>query len=38
MNDFGHIDKQTPSLAIAVSESYRKQGIGTGLIKEMLFS
>lgn len=36
MQDYGHIDDETPSLAIAVLESYRGYGIGTALIKSML--
>ena len=36
MNDYGHIDDQTPSFAIAVCKEYRGKGIGTALMKEML--
>ena len=36
MNDYGHIDDQTPSFAIAVCKEYRSKGIGTALMKEML--
>ena len=36
MNDYGHIDNQTPSLAIALYPQYRKQGIGTRLMQQML--
>lgn len=36
MHDYGHIDDQTPSLAISVSEGYRERGIGTGLMEQML--
>lgn len=36
MNDYGHIDNNTPSLAIAILEDYRNHGIGTNLIQNML--
>ena len=36
MNDYGHIDDETPSLAISVLEEYRDQGIGTTLLQFML--
>ena len=36
MNDYGHIDDKTPSLAIALYKEYRGQGIGTDMMKEML--
>lgn len=36
MNDYGHIDDKTPSLAISLYKKYRGQGIGYSLIKEML--
>ena len=36
MNDYGHIDNATPSLAIALYKDYRGLGIGTALMKEML--
>lgn len=36
MNDYGHIDDDTPSLAISVQEEYRNKGIGTQLLKDML--
>lgn len=36
MNDYGHIDDNTPSLAIAVFKKYRKLGIGTELMHQML--
>lgn len=38
MNDYGHIDDETPSFAIAVCKEYRGKGIGTALMKEMLNS
>lgn len=36
MNDYGHIDNETPSFAISLYEEYRGKGIGTELIKSML--
>lgn len=36
MNDYGHIDDETPSLAISLFEEYRHLGLGTTLMKEML--
>ena len=36
MDDYGHVDDDTPSLAISLYEEYRGQGIGTQLMKEML--
>lgn len=36
MNDYGHIDKETPSFAISLYEEYRGKRIGTKLMKEML--
>ena len=36
MNDYGHIDNETPSLAISLYKEYRGQGIGTNMMKEML--
>ena len=36
MNDYGHIDSSTPSLAISLYKEYRGQGIGTDMMKEML--
>ena len=36
MNDYGHIDGETPSLAISLYEEYRHLGLGTALMKEML--
>ena len=36
MNDYGHIDDKTPSLAISLYKKYRGQRIGSSLIKEML--
>lgn len=36
MNDYGHIDEKTPSLAMSVIKSYRGMGIGTSLLTQML--
>ena len=36
MNDYGHIDDETPSFAISLYKEYRNRGIGTVLMKEML--
>ena len=36
MNDYGHIDNNTPSFAISLYKDYRGLGIGTALMKEML--
>lgn len=35
MDDYGHVDNDTPSLAIAVLSEYRGQGIGSRLIQEL---
>lgn len=36
MNDYGHIDNETPSFAISLYEEYRGKGIGTDLMLKML--
>ena len=36
MNDYGHVDDETPSFAISLLPEYRGQGIGTRLMREML--
>lgn len=36
MNDYGHIDNETPSLAISLYKKYRGFGIGTAMMKEIL--
>lgn len=36
MDDYGHIDNQTPSLAISLYKGYRSRGIGTQLMRRML--
>ena len=34
MNDYGHIDDDTPSLAMSVYQEYRGHGIGTALLRQ----
>ena len=36
MNDYGHVDDETPSLAISLYKAYRGQGIGTQLMEMIL--
>lgn len=36
MNDYGHVDDKTPSLAMSVDNEYQKRGIGTSLLKNMI--
>ena len=36
MNDYGHVDDETPSFAISLYREYRGQGIGTALMRKML--
>lgn len=36
MNDYGHVDDETPSFAISLLPEYRRQGIGTRLMQGML--
>ena len=36
MDDYGHIDDETPSFAIALYPEYRGQGLGTVLMERML--
>lgn len=36
MNDYGHVDDQTPSFAISLLKELRNQGIGTELMRRML--
>lgn len=36
MEDYGHIDNETPSFAISLYPDYRNRGIGTALMTEML--
>lgn len=36
MNDYGHVDDETPSFAISLLKEYRGYGIGTKLMQGML--
>ena len=36
MDDYGHVDDDTPSFAISLYKEFRGQGIGTRLMQEML--
>ncbi len=36
MDDYGHVDDETPSFAISLLKEYRGNGIGTKLMKKML--
>ena len=36
MNDYGHVDDETPSFAISLLPEYRRQGIGTRMMHGML--
>lgn len=36
MEDYGHIDDETPSFAISLYKEYRGRGIGTELMRKML--
>lgn len=36
MDDYGHIDDDTPSLAISLRKEYRGHGIGTELMRRMI--
>ena len=36
MEDYGHVDDETPSLAISLLKEYRDHGIGTELMKRMI--
>lgn len=36
MNDYGHINDETPSLAISLYGEYRHLGLGTALMKSVL--
>lgn len=38
LNDYGHIDNETPSLSISLLKEYRNLGIGTKLMKQILFT
>ncbi|GJH41332.1 N-acetyltransferase [Capnocytophaga sp. HP1101] len=36
IDDYGHVDDDTPSLSISVKAPYRQKGIGTALMQAML--
>ncbi len=36
MDDYGHVDNETPSFAISLYKEYRGQGIGTQMMRKML--
>ena len=36
MNDYGHIDDETPSLAMSVLKDHRGRGIGAHLLQELI--
>ena len=36
MDDYGHVDDETPSFAISLYKEYRGLGLGTRLMREML--
>lgn len=36
MHDFGHIDEETPSLALAIHQGHRGKGLGTALMKKFM--
>jgi len=36
MDDYGHVDDETPSFAISLYKEYRSMGIGTRLMEQML--
>ena len=36
MHDYGHIDDETPSLAISIREEYRGMGIGEKMLRTLL--
>ena len=36
MDDYGHVDDETPSFAISLYSAYRGKGIGTAMMREML--
>lgn len=35
MDDYGHINDETPSLTVSLSEAYRNQGLGTKILKKL---
>ncbi len=36
INDYGHIDNETPLLSISLLKEFRNQGIGTTMVKQIL--
>ncbi len=36
MNDYGHVDDETPSFAISLYKEYRSGGLGTAMMRAML--
>lgn len=38
INDYGHVDDETPSLSISLLKEYRNLGIGTELVKKILLT
>lgn len=36
MDDYGHVDDETPSFAISLYKEYRGRGIGTAMLRQML--
>lgn len=38
INDYGHIDDETPSLSISILKEYRNLGIGTELMKQIILA
>ena len=36
MDDYGHVDDETPSFAISLYRAYRGKGIGTAMTRDML--
>lgn len=35
MNDYGHLDDETPSLALSVLKNFRRRGIATALTEKL---
>lgn len=36
MNDYGHVDDETPSLSLSVFKKFQRKGIGSELMKRMI--
>ena len=36
MNDYGHIDDETPSIALSVQSEFRRRGIATALLTALM--